>query len=92
MSLYILVPVALFWIWCGYMNWRIVTQELKYLQIYNFIQLLGLLFLGILGLILNYAASTNDEKTKFDFINLTICKRWLSKKEKIALVKTEMTK
>lgn len=81
----IIVSVILIWLWMGYVSWRAVTKNAEYLRVSHFLHLL--FFLAIAPIAFMIAAANGE----VDNFNIVVCKRWLSKKEKIELVKKKMT-
>jgi hypothetical protein len=70
------------WFWMGYISWRALTQKCEYLKLGHFLGLFGCLFLPIIPFLVCCGEELFEKN-----INIVICKRWLSKREKIELVK-----
>lgn len=83
----ILITLAgVIWIWMAYTCWRDFTQDEEYLHLSSFIALI--LFIGAAPFVFLVCIAESPEiRSK---MNPIICKRWLSKQEKIGKVKEKM--
>jgi hypothetical protein len=76
------------WFWMGYASWRRITEGSEYI---HFSTLLGLVACVIASPLVFLVVIMNDDKMRKD-LDFVVCKRWLSRKEKIEKVKQEITR
>lgn len=83
----ILIGFGVFvWFWMGYISWRALTKGCEYLKLGHFLGLLGCWIFPIIPFFVCVGEGLFEKE-----FNIVICKRWLSKKEKVELVKKRIT-